>query len=201
MASIDALFTTTYHTKQLNPWPNSSASHVVNYSQLFTCQGDMQPSKGDPSTCGCLISLRNKPQQKQPELLVNAYSYCLMVKSVSCCCVRGRCLFSNLVTYSIRISTCYIYTTWILSFSLMFYPTYSGSEGPDFCIGIRSPSECYLRTLTYSRVHKQPCNLLQLVHEGSCMETCVPSNKSLHLLELKSVSHIYPSLHYLGLVK
>ena len=32
------------------------------------------------------------------ELLVNVYNYCLMVKSVSCCCVRGRWHFSNLVT-------------------------------------------------------------------------------------------------------
>ena len=29
------------------------------------------------------------------KLLVNLYSYCLMVKSVPCCCVRVRQLFSN----------------------------------------------------------------------------------------------------------
>ena len=66
MASIGVIFTSTYHTKQLNPWPNSSASCVVNYSQLSACQGDMQPFVGDPYTCGRLTSLRNKPQQKQP---------------------------------------------------------------------------------------------------------------------------------------
>ena len=65
MASIGVIFTSTYHTKQLNPWPNS-ASRVVNYSQLSACQGDMQPFEGDPYTRGRLISLRNKPQQKQP---------------------------------------------------------------------------------------------------------------------------------------
>ena len=66
MASIGVIFTSTlYHTKQLNPWPNSSASRVVNYSQLSACQGDMQPFEGDPYTCGRLTSLRNKPQQKQ----------------------------------------------------------------------------------------------------------------------------------------
>ena len=37
MASIGAICTSTYHTKQLNPWPNSSASHVVNYVQLAVC--------------------------------------------------------------------------------------------------------------------------------------------------------------------
>ena len=66
MASIGVIFTSTYHTKQLNPWPNSSASRVVNYSQLSACQGDMQPFEGDPYTRGHLTSLRNKPQQKQP---------------------------------------------------------------------------------------------------------------------------------------
>ena len=66
MASIGVIFTSTYHTKQLNPWPNSSASRVVNYSWLSACQGDMQPFEGDPYTRGRLTSLRNKPQQKLP---------------------------------------------------------------------------------------------------------------------------------------
>ena len=66
MASIGVIFTSTYHTKQLNSWPNSSASRVVNYSQLSACQGDMQPFEGEPYTRGRLASLRNKPQQKQP---------------------------------------------------------------------------------------------------------------------------------------
>ena len=66
MASIGVIFTSTYHTKQLNPWPNSSASRVVNYSQLLACQGDIQPFEGYPCTRGRLTTLRNKPQQKQP---------------------------------------------------------------------------------------------------------------------------------------
>ena len=65
MASFGVIFTSTYHTKQLNPWSNSSASRVVNYSQLSVCQGDMQPFEGDPYTRGRLTSPRNKPQQKQ----------------------------------------------------------------------------------------------------------------------------------------
>ena len=69
MASICVIFTSTYHTKQLNPWPNSSTSRVVNYSQLSACQGDMQPFEGYPYTHGCLTRLRNKPQQKQPRQL------------------------------------------------------------------------------------------------------------------------------------
>ena len=64
MTFIGVIFTSTYHTKQLNPWPNSLASRVVNYSQLSACQGDMQPFEGDPYTRGRLTSLRNKPQQK-----------------------------------------------------------------------------------------------------------------------------------------
>ena len=66
IASVGAIFTTTYHTKQLSPWSNSSASRVVNYSWLSTCQGDMEPFEGDPSTCGCLTSRRTKPQQEKP---------------------------------------------------------------------------------------------------------------------------------------
>ena len=100
MAFIGIIFTSAYHTKQLNPWPNSLASRVVNYSRLSGCQGDMEPFEGDPSTYGCLISLRNKPQQKQPgqlsasiylpELLVNVYSYHLMVKMcLAVMCVEG----------------------------------------------------------------------------------------------------------------
>ena len=109
MTSIGAIFTSIYHTKQLNPWPNSSASCVVDYSQLSACQGDMKPFESDPSTYGHLTYLRSKPHysksnlgnfqhQYLPELLVNVYNYCLMVKSVSCCYVHGRLLFSNLVT-------------------------------------------------------------------------------------------------------
>ena len=66
--SIGAIVTSTYQTKQQNLMPNSPAedSCVMNYSQLFAYQGEMEPFKEHPSTPGCLISLRNKPQQKQP---------------------------------------------------------------------------------------------------------------------------------------
>ena len=106
MASIGIIFTSKKHTKQLNQWPNSSASRVVNYKQLSACQGDMQPFKGDPYTHGRLTShskssLGNFQHQYLAELLVNVYSYCLMVKSVSSCCVRGSRLFSNLVTFNL----------------------------------------------------------------------------------------------------
>ena len=63
MASIGTIFTSTYHTKQLNPWSNSSASRVVNYGQLPACQRKMEPFEEHPSTHWCLTSLRNKPQK------------------------------------------------------------------------------------------------------------------------------------------
>ena len=66
MTSIGAIFSYTYHTKQLNPWQNSSSSRVVNYNQLSACPWEMEEFKDHPSTRGCLTSLRNKPQQKQP---------------------------------------------------------------------------------------------------------------------------------------
>ena len=65
IAFISAIFTSIYHTKQLNPWP-------IQYQYLS-------------------------------ELLVNVYSYCLMVKSVSCCCVCGKWLFSDPVTNTEKI--------------------------------------------------------------------------------------------------
>ena len=36
---IGTIFTSTCHTKQPNPWTNSSASHVMIHSRLFACQG------------------------------------------------------------------------------------------------------------------------------------------------------------------
>ena len=63
MASIGAIFTSTCHTKQLNPWQNPSASYVVNHSQLSACQGKMGPFEGHPSTHGCQIrGLRKRPE-------------------------------------------------------------------------------------------------------------------------------------------
>ena len=108
MASISVIFTFTYHTKQLNPWPNSSASRVLNYSRLSACQEDMESFEGDPSTHERLTSLRNQATAKAAlgnfhhqylaKLLVNVYTYHLMVKSVSWCYVHESRLFSNLVT-------------------------------------------------------------------------------------------------------
>ena len=104
MLSFGAIFTFIYHTKQQNSWPNSSASCVVNYNWLSACQGEMEPFEDHLNTCGCLKSLRNQPQHKEARQLlasiplVNVYSYCLMMKSLSCCCVHGSRLFSNLVT-------------------------------------------------------------------------------------------------------
>ena len=98
LASIGAIFTSIYHTKQLNPWPNISASHVVKYNQLSACQVEMWLFQDHSSICGHLTSqnkrsLGNFQHQCLPELLVNVHSYPLMVKSVSCCCVCGRQVF------------------------------------------------------------------------------------------------------------
>ena len=37
MTFIGATITSTYHIKQLNPWPNSLANRVVNYSRVSAC--------------------------------------------------------------------------------------------------------------------------------------------------------------------
>ena len=64
MKSIGIIFSSAYHTKQLNLWPNSSASYLKNYSWPSVCPGEMEPVKDHLSTCGYLTSLRNKPQRK-----------------------------------------------------------------------------------------------------------------------------------------
>ena len=65
MASTGVICTSTYHTKWLKPWPNSSASRVVIYSLLAACPLEMAPFKGHPSTREHLTGLRNKPQEKE----------------------------------------------------------------------------------------------------------------------------------------
>ena len=43
------IFTSTYHTKYLNPWPNSPASRVSIYSWLVACSLEMEPLKDHPA--------------------------------------------------------------------------------------------------------------------------------------------------------
>ena len=90
MASIGAIFTSTYN-KAAKSMVKLISQSCGELQQLSACQGDMETFEGALSTSGYLISLRNKPQQKQPgqlsaqylaELLVNVYSYHLMMKSV-----------------------------------------------------------------------------------------------------------------------
>ena len=96
------------HTKLLNPWPNSSASHVVKlitagcllvkgrWNHLKTTHVLMDAWQASETSHSKSI-LGNFQYQCLPELLVDVYSYRLIEKSVSCCCVCGRWLFSNLV--------------------------------------------------------------------------------------------------------
>ena len=62
----------------------------MNYSRPSTCQEDMEPFEGDPSTRGIsekpqkqATTLGNFHHQYLAELLLNGYGYGLMVKSVS----------------------------------------------------------------------------------------------------------------------
>ena len=67
VVSIDATLSSKYHTKQLNPWPNSLASCTYGELQPVSAYpGKMEPLRDNLSTHGYLTSLRNKPQQKQP---------------------------------------------------------------------------------------------------------------------------------------
>ena len=97
-----------YHTKQLNAWPSSSASHVVNHNQLSACQEEMEPFEEHLCPRECPSSLRNKPQQTQhgqlsipiPGWIVRKCVQALFDgKNVSYCCARGSWLFSDSTTY------------------------------------------------------------------------------------------------------
>ena len=107
---IGAIFSSTYDTKQLSPCPqpHQPSSRIVIYSQLSACWDEMEPFKDHLGTYESLKILRNKPQQSSlnnfqhqylPELLVNVYSYCLIVKCVPCYCMCGSQLLSYPVTY------------------------------------------------------------------------------------------------------
>ena len=86
-----------------------SACHVVNYSQKSACPREMEPFKDHLSTHGYLTSLsiiattkasraNLPPIPSYPNCQLMLYSYHLMVKSMSYCCVHGSWLFSNPVT-------------------------------------------------------------------------------------------------------
>ena len=108
MASLGAIPTIAYYTKQPNPWPNSPASQVVNYSCCLLVKGICRQLKAtrtlvDVWQASETSHSKSSPNvfqhQYLPELLVNVYGYHLMVKSLTLCCVCGRWLFSNLVTF------------------------------------------------------------------------------------------------------
>ena len=69
MATIGAIFTPTYHTKQLNPCPNLSANHMVNYSRLYACQGRWSHLKTTLALMDILQASETqaKPQKHKPQ--------------------------------------------------------------------------------------------------------------------------------------
>ena len=60
ITSVVAIFSSTYHTKQLNPWLTSPASDVIIYSHLSACPGEMEPFKRSP----CHSWTSDKPQKQ-----------------------------------------------------------------------------------------------------------------------------------------
>lgn len=64
MTPIGTIFSSTYRTKQLTPWPISSTSHVEIYIWMSGCPRKMEPCKDHPNTHECLKNLRKKQQQK-----------------------------------------------------------------------------------------------------------------------------------------
>ena len=139
-----------YHTKQVNPWPNPSASHVVNCSWLSACQRRLNHLKTTRAlvdvcqaseTNNSKSSLDNFQHQQLPTLLVNVYSYSymvyhLMVKSLSSCCVHA---WKLAFLRSLHVCMCVCTCVCILIMQLksehitfkMLYPTYIHSYTHD----------------------------------------------------------------------
>ena len=78
------------------------------YSQLSACPVEMEPFKNHYEQSWMSDKTQKHATAKVawaafstdlPEMLGSVYSYCVMVKGVSCCCVHGRRLFSNPITY------------------------------------------------------------------------------------------------------
>ena len=63
VVSIDAISTSTYHTKQLNAYPSSLARFFVSYNWLSACPMKIELVKDHPNTHGRLTGLRNKLQK------------------------------------------------------------------------------------------------------------------------------------------
>ena len=60
MTSIGDIFTSACYTKQLNSWPNSLASYVVNHNRLSAYQEKIGTFEGHLSTDGCQTGLRKR---------------------------------------------------------------------------------------------------------------------------------------------
>ena len=114
MASIGAIFTSTYHTKQLNRLVKlisqscGELQPAVCLSRGYTAiwrrpEHSWTSDKPHWETSHSKSSLGNIQHQYLPELLIN---WCIQLlfdgESVSCCCVRGRHLLSNPVTSRVR---------------------------------------------------------------------------------------------------
>ena len=108
MGSIGAIFTSTYQHKAAK-----SMAKLISQSYqellLVVClsRGDeaiwrppehLWMSEKPQKQATIKISLGNVQHQYLAELFVKVYSYCLIVKNVSWCCVRGSWSFSNPVT-------------------------------------------------------------------------------------------------------
>ena len=99
MVSISAIFTSTNHTKQPNPWPNSSANRIANYSWLCACLGERKPFKEE--AVWALVDIWQAiVKVSWVTFSTNACPNCCtaIVWWRTCCCVRGRWIFSNPVT-------------------------------------------------------------------------------------------------------
>ena len=91
-ASIGAIFSSSYHKKQLNLWSSTSASCVENHSSLYAYPREMELFKDYPSTRRCLTSLRSKPQKNSQKNFQYRYLAELLASVYSCVVWCWKCV-------------------------------------------------------------------------------------------------------------
>ena len=76
MASVVAILSSTYHTKQLNPWLTSPANGVVIYSYLSAWPGKMELLKDHPETLSDKPHLQATAKAAWANLSTNTWLNC-----------------------------------------------------------------------------------------------------------------------------
>ena len=125
---IGAIFTSTCHTKQPNPWTNSLASCVMIHSRLFACQGNIGPFESWLKHLWTSDRLRNDLDESrlfQLSVVLNtsAVGPLMQLTNGDEKCVLKLCIYktllANLVTYCICVASTFVVLIYNAEFLLI----------------------------------------------------------------------------------